>query len=416
MLAQSEHIELMARAARLEGYAALDRDNAALQLDLAQTYHRAGEHERALQVIDASPAGAGNAALRGQLLLALGRWHEAELLFEAALRDAPDSPALLFNLGYSVWAAGDRPARAAELFRQATLHDPQSVQAHCHLALALEAQADAAGADAALAQALTLEPNHLKALAMRARLELDAGHLQAAAHWAGRCVAAHPAASEGWQLKGQVALFQTDAEAAAKALRQALALDPQDIDTSVLLAQASLMLGRVRYARRLLEQVLARDPGDDANECLLGWACIADNDIAGARRAFDAGIAIDPDNPDALAGAASVRLANGERAEAEELAQRALALDPQHVVARLIVAQMHEAGGRAQDARATLESVLASTPFGPLRGSVAQTMQAAKASHAARRLQRRFSRGALPAEMPAQTTGPSVTPAEPHRQ
>src|SRR5206468_5983743 len=104
------------------------------------------------------------------------------------------------------------------------------------------------------------------------------------------------------QLKGQVALFQLDAAAAAKSLRQALDLAPDDVDTRVSLAQASLMQGRARHARELLLQAVAQDPSHDGALSMLGWACAAENDAPGAATAFERARTTNPENPDAWAG------------------------------------------------------------------------------------------------------------------
>ena len=153
--------DLLTRAGRLEAYASQDPTNAALLHDLATTYHGAGHHEQALEVLDrvqsvgdaASPA---LDALRGQVLLALGRWDDASDLFAKALQVQPDSAPLLFNLAYAVWASEKDPRRAVSLFERAVGLDGSNLRFRHHLALALEAAGDPDGAIAALEQALAM--------------------------------------------------------------------------------------------------------------------------------------------------------------------------------------------------------------------------------------------------------------------
>jgi tetratricopeptide (TPR) repeat protein len=393
--------DLLTRARKLEGYAAQDPGNSTLLLDLAETYHRAGEHERALSVVERVESLADGpaqcAALKGRLLLALGRWDEASALFERALHDAPDSAALVFNLGYSIWASGAEPQRAVDLLRRATSIEPANADFHYHLALALEETESLNDAMEALEQALSLNARHDKALGMLGRLKLDAGQFEQALELAERCIAAHPGNPVGWHLKGQVALFKMDAAAASKSLRQALDLDPADADTRVSLAQASLMQGRARHARTLLDEAVARDASHDGALCMLGWACVADNDAAAAGTAFERARTLAPDNPDALAGLALVRLSDARHEEALALAQDALALEPDHAMATLIIAREREPQGRPAEGKGLVASVINSTPFGPLKSTFGQAIQSSAASPAVRQLHRRFARAARPA-------------------
>jgi tetratricopeptide (TPR) repeat protein len=391
--------ELKIRAQRLEGYAAQDPANVELLCDLAQTYHQAGEHERALAVLDRAEHAGGQpsrfAALRARLLMALGRWQEAATLLEGELAAAPDSAALLANLGYARWAAGEAASALQPLERAAEL-DAGSADIRYQFALALEETGDPTAASQMLQEAIARDSRHARALAMLARLALDAGDLAGATELAGRCTAADPQGAAGWQLRGQVALFHMDAAAASKYLRQALDLDPADVDTCVSLAQASMMQGRVRHARSLLNEAVERDATHDAAWCMLGWACAAENDAAAAGVAFERALAVTPDHPDALAGQACLHLSEGRREEALAAAQRALVVDAQHTVANLVVARACELDGRAPEARELLDGVLASTPFGPMGSTVAQMLRDRGTSSAARKMQRRFARAGIP--------------------
>lgn len=384
--------ELMERAARLEGFAAQDPNNSTLLHDLADTYHLAGKHVSALSILDrwTGPADGHLNDLRGQVLLALGRWQDAEQLFEAALVHAPDSSALTFNLGYAAWASGQDPHRAVKLIWRATQLDPSNVHFHYHHAMALEASGDSAAAVVALDQGLSFKSDDLKCLAMLGRLHLDASDFAASSECASRCTTAHPASAVGWQLKGQIALFQMDAQSASKSLRHAMAIDNEDVDTYIFLAQAAFMQGRVRHARQLLGTALVIDAADEVAICMLGWACMADNDIPAATAAFDGALAVAPENADALAGSACLQLSSGNLQEAESMALKALRVDQEHIVAQLVMAQVREASGQTLGAKLIVDTVLKNSPFGPLRTSVAETFKSAATNTSAGRLQRRY--------------------------
>jgi cellulose synthase operon protein C len=391
------HEDLLTRARRLERYALQDPANWQLRLDLAQTYHRAGLHQSALEVLD-RPAAAQPpqevTSLRGQLLLAMGRWSEAIALFEAAQAQHPESAAIAFNLAYGVWASETDPERAVSLFRRALELDANQIAAYRHLGLALEATGNLPAARQALEEALERAPTDGPTLLQLGRLLLDTGDFAGASAIAARGVAAAPAWAEAWAFKGQVALFELDAAAAARSLRQALDLDPAAVDTPVLLAQATLMQGRVRPARALLEAVVSEHTTDSGALCMLGWACLYDEDVAGADSAFERAASAEAGNAEAWSGRAVVALARGREADAEGAAGKALQMEPEHVIARLIMRRLHELDGRADEAKKVIDAVLASAPFGPFNTSTAGLLQSPGVQRLLRRQQRRMASAA----------------------
>lgn len=397
------HEDLLTRAQRLERFALQDPANWPLRLDLAQTYHGAGLHPAALEVLDrpsvAEPP-AEATSLRGQLLLAMGRWDEAIALYEAAQAQQPESAAIAFNLAYGVWASEADPVRAAALFRRALVLDPSQIAGYRYLAFALEATNDLAAARQALEQALERAPTDGQTLQQLGRLILDTGDFAGAAALAARCVAAAPSSAQAWAFKGEVALFEMDAAAAARSLRQALDLDPADAHTRVLLAQANLLQGRVRPARSLLEAATSDQAADEGALCMLGWACLYDEDVPGAGLAFERAALAEPESADAWAGRAVIALAQARTADAGTAAATALELEPEHVIARLVVQRLHELDGRSDEAKAVVEAVLASTPFGPFNTSTAGLLRSPGVQRVLRRQQRRMApstaRGATP--------------------
>jgi tetratricopeptide (TPR) repeat protein len=389
------HDELLARAQRLERFAQMDPGNQALRLDLARTYHLAGEHAAALGVLD----GAGPEAkqgrplpLRGELLLALGRWEEAIAFYRQAGESEPGSGAIAFNLAYATWASGAEPEQTIALFRAAVKLDPANARAWRLLATVLSDAGETLSAVQTIEQVLTQWPDDAETLRLAAQLYLDAGQLEKAARYADRSVAAAPADAEAWAIKGNVALFSLDAAAAWKSLRQAVDLAPKDVDARVSLAQAALMQGRARHARDVLEAALALEPGNASALCMTAWACLADDDNAAAAAAFQRAATEEPDNADAWAGTALIALGAGDAAHAGSASDRALELDAQHPIATLVRARLQETGGRPEDAKALFESVLGHRPGGPVTASLGGMLASAPAQKLLQRQQRRLER------------------------
>lgn len=392
------HEQLMTRAERLEGYAQSDPSNAALLLDLAETYHHAGAHDRALAVLDrvADADRAAGVALRGQVLMAMARWDDAAALYEEALGRDPANPALLFNFGYALMGADRDAARASALLTQAAQLDPRDVRVARWQALALDAVGDAEGARAAAQRAVAIEPDDFDARLTLSQLMLDTGDTAQALEAAKRCTMTHPSAAQGWAHKGQIELMQLDAAAAAKSLRTALDLDGSDIDTRLALAQASMMTGRTQHARRLVDEVIAADATNDAAWGMQGWLCVASNNLADARAAFDKALALAPDSADAWAAVASMHLAAGERDSAARAAAKATDLAPGHVLAMMVQAELHKSAGRTVEAQAITSNLLHATPFGASGPELEAVLRQAATSPAVRRMKQRAMRKAHP--------------------
>jgi tetratricopeptide (TPR) repeat protein len=385
------HEQLMTRAERLEGFALGDPSNAALLLDLAETYHHAGAHDRALAALDrlADADRAAGVALRGQVLMAMARWDDAATLYEEALGRDPVNPALLFNLGYALMGADRNAARASALLTQAAELDPRDVRVARWQALALDAAGDAEGARAAAERAVAIKPDDFDTRLTLSQLMLDTGDTAEALEAAKRCTMTHPNAAQGWVHKGQIELMRLDAAAAAKSFRMALELDGSDIDTRLGLAQASMMTGRTQHARRLTDEVIAADAANDVAWGMRGWLHAAEDDLAGARAAFDKALALAPDSADAWAAVAGMHLAAGERESAERAASKALDLAPGHVLALMVQAELHKSAGQPDKAQAITANLLRATPFGASGPNLEAVMQQAAASPAMRRMKQR---------------------------
>lgn len=99
---------------------------------LARVAAHQGETNRALQLLEHCDDAAGF-SLKGALLLQAGRYHDAIRVLRAALREIPDTPDALCNLGYAYAAAGSGD-KAARTTRAAVALDPTDRTAGLNLA------------------------------------------------------------------------------------------------------------------------------------------------------------------------------------------------------------------------------------------------------------------------------------------
>lgn len=422
-----------ARAERLARFSRFDPGNEVLALDLAQSWHDAGDHAQALAVIDAcvqaEPGTAASlSALRGRVLLAMGHWHEAAALHAAALDASPtrdEPPALservaqMFNLGYALLGQGDQPAQAVHWLGQSAQLAEQAAQSfdadtrarlHHHHALALLEAGQNTDARAALARARETAPDALEPLLTQATLALAASDDATAGVLARQALRAHATSARAWLLDAQVALSRADGEHALGSAVRALGLDPDLADAHLLAAQADLLLAQPRRAR---QRLLAAWPGLSTHAAtmnaaggapllalnLMGWACLADDDAAAAQAAFDQALQHTPDSVEAMTGLCSVARAERHAEQAAHWLTRARAAEPGHPLVQLLASDTRPPG---------------SAP-GALDGVWRQGLQQMLAQPGVEQSARRWQQRLREAAQATARTAPSApaTPAEP---
>ncbi len=80
-------------------------------------------------------------------------------------------------------------------------------------------------------------------------------------------------------------------------LKQALEIDPNNLDTLLLLINCCLISGKVSAARPLLERLLVIDPLTPLSRCMRAFADAMEGDFAGAVEPYRQMCEMDPGNP-----------------------------------------------------------------------------------------------------------------------
>jgi tetratricopeptide (TPR) repeat protein len=267
------------------------------RFELWQVYSDQGEHQRARMVVDAIPANAPNgrraAFLESVSELALGRYPEAfaqlsslhrampdaatandmgvaqlrrpgpgpkaaELFREATVLD-PDDPDLFFNLGYAHWIAREYPPAVAAL-REAVRRDPADDDAHYVLGAALQASGatDEGAREKDLARRLSAAYSELDAKRAANSVPRGLERLKTELDAAARTRVAGAIAAAGQREQRELMAFYVtngrqmsqagrDVEALAE-LQRAVFLSPYDSEAHLLIGRVLLRLGRAREA------------------------------------------------------------------------------------------------------------------------------------------------------------------------
>jgi tetratricopeptide (TPR) repeat protein len=345
------------RLAQLEAFLQQDPANLALRTDAVHAAIEQGLLDRAAQLAnDMDPALAQTPQarhLQATVLLAQGQYAKARELLRALVADGVNAPAVLFNLGYASFRAGDAEAAVQVLsplldqpdapettlaWLMRSLHQlgrPEdavtawnaaaprfkTTEAHAVASLACldTDRADEARrlSDAALAQGST----QAEALVTRATLAVGDGQEDLAEQLLARARAALPDDGRIFATVGTARMARTDLAGAEKAFRQAVALMPQHVGTWHALGWCQILSGQLEAARETFNTALALDR--NFGETHGGLAVI--DALEGKTQAAQEGIArAERLGRDGMAYRYAQALLSGQARDAEKL--RALAL------------------------------------------------------------------------------------------
>lgn len=209
------------------------------------------------------PANAELARLHGIALLQLGRATEARDALVAARHQAPDSVAVLANLG-TVLLALDEPDAAVAVLEQARQRAPQHPAVLNALGNARRALGDASGAVAAYAAATRSAPRHASAWFNLAAALLASGDATQAGNAVRHALSLATGHPEGLLLLGHVLAAQHRYAEAERAYRDGARAAPADARFPYHLGLMAEEQRRTADAAACHARALALDPGLDA--------------------------------------------------------------------------------------------------------------------------------------------------------
>ncbi|QCO16647.1 hypothetical protein D3869_15155 (plasmid) [Azospirillum brasilense] len=334
-------------------------------LAIALDLHTAGRTEEAEtlygRILDAVPDEPNALHLYGLLCAQGGRLEQAAGLLERAVALRPGLPDYRANLATLHQARGN-PAAAAAEYRAALRLCPDSAALAFPLAGAARQAGDSGLALAAYRRTTVIQPDLAEPLVQSGILLRYAGRTGEAVTALRRAVRLRPDHGEAWHHLG-VALQRVRDREAAAALSQAAALLPEDPAVRLNLGRAHYDAGRWDAAAAALRGALALDPAkDDVWELLAaarrkvaggegeavaalrrllrlrpdaadGWYALsfAEPDARGALRRA---LALQPDHRNALGGLANRLRDRREIAASLRLHDRAVRLQPVSAEAR----------------------------------------------------------------------------------
>lgn len=286
-----------------------------------------GSVEAATEVFDQQVAQTGSIeaqriALLGKASLAASneRFDAAEAFLSQALELAPDSPETILALGRA-YITQQKHADAKTLLltardaqMQARRQDWFFIEGQLTEALLGLGEIEAARASAQTM--LSLGKTHPMAAYLKGRVELDSGNTNEAIQNFQQVLSDYPSYSPALTLMGVAMLERDDFDQAEMHLSEAVASDPDNVQTRRLLAETRMRMGRSRAAIATLEAGMRNKSADSALITLLGQESIRLGERKDGMRYLEQALAASPDNLQANLALAQAYVSDGDIAEA----------------------------------------------------------------------------------------------------
>ncbi len=266
----------------------------------AEVLKLTGQDERAREIFqtiagyynDTEPQTAPDLTLAARALVQLEKYKDASELYTAAIDADPEFIEAHLG-GGELFTEKYNYAEAAQFFADALEINPNSARAHLGLAANKRLEGDGEVV-AALARALTINPNLVEARALKAGLDLEAGEYDTAALELDKVLKTNPRALEAHALRAALAYLQDrDYE---PAVQQALAINPRYGALYDTLAHYATITRRTAQAAEFARRGVALAPRLWRAHLSLGMALLRLGRMDEGRAAVETSFAGDPFN------------------------------------------------------------------------------------------------------------------------
>lgn len=308
---------------RFEGALQKEPGHAGASIALAQVLVGTDESARAIQVLTAArkahPDSIQAGVLETELLVATGDAKAAVQLASELVNEAPENAAVHAAQGRALAAAGQQE-ESVRVLSAAVRRWPRSAGIRYELARTLAANGQNQAAVDAARTVLDIEPRHLAAIELLARLAIQRSDWTEAQRRSTELLQAAPMQAQAQILAGDLLLARKDYPAAAGAYRKAgtMTTDP----TTALREFEALRQGGLPQPLQALEGRVAKSPNDIRARIMLADAQQKLGLVDAAAASYEQALKLQPDNAVALNNLAWFRHERGD-ASALDLARRA---------------------------------------------------------------------------------------------
>ncbi|WP_181919356.1 tetratricopeptide repeat protein [Alkalilimnicola ehrlichii] len=295
--------------------------------------------------------------LNARLAIEAGRLDAAIADLRTILRDSPDSPRALMQLGRAHHLAGSPELADGQYQRafRASGQAPTYARAYADFLLS---QGRVGRAERILQDALATSPNDLATLEILAQARLRLGNLVGAQEAADRIRELDASAPIPDRIEGVVRAQQHDYDSSIAAFRRAVDSTPHDTQPMVALVRTYIAADRTDEAMSFLDAVLEASPANSAARLLKGQLHQLRDEPDEAAAAYRAALDSDPANTQAYRNLAALYMRQDRHEEAETLIVKGLEQAPDDLSLRFTQAAIYELTGRLDPAIAVYEELI----------------------------------------------------------
>ena len=321
--------DLAQTISRYESYVRVDPGNALLWVNLGELYHQTSRYDEAAAcfercVLDHPEFASARSGL-ASVMLSRSQFPEAERLLRGLLVDKPDDPALLFNMGLSLYYQR-RGAEAEQCFGRALCLGLTSPDCYAYLARCRHLAGDM---DAAIeyCQEWIAAAGDATSRGYLALLYLDKGDLAGAQEIARAVLGSAPDNIHAGLVLGTASIESQEIEQASALFERILEREPDNARAWLGVGLARLYLQRATEAVSAMERACELIPDSVGIRVTLGWTHVAARDVMGGERVFRDAVRIDHNFAEAHGGLATALALQTRIDQARESIRKARGLD-----------------------------------------------------------------------------------------
>lgn len=296
--------------------------------------------------------------LLGKLLLEEGDATGAEIEFRKALAAKYSEPVVVPELARALLLTGQAQKIVAQ-FGSTQLGQPSAdASLQTSLAIAQNSLGKPQASKAALAAALTVDPNHVPALMLKAREKAAERDIEGALLAMENILAKAPANAEAWKLKGDIVLYtQGRTDDALAAYRKSTEVDPKFVTGHLAVMAILIEKNKLDEASTQLSQIKKLAPKSSATKYVEAQLAYQKKDYKLARELSQDLLRQASNNPRFLQLAGAVELQTNSLAQAEVYLNRAVQTDPKSALSQRLLIKTFLQSGQSRKALEALKAI-----------------------------------------------------------
>ena len=304
--------------------------------------------------------------LLGKLLLEEGDATGAEIEFRKALAAKYSEPVVVPELARALLLTGQAQKIVAQ-FGSTQLGQPSAdASLQTSLAIAQNSLGKPQASKAALAAALTVDPNHVPALMLKAREKAAERDIEGALLAMENILAKAPANAEAWKLKGDIVLYtQGKTDDALAAYRKSTEVDPKFVTGHLAVIAILIEKNKLDEASTQLGQIKKLAPKSSATKYVEAQLAYQKKDYKLARELSQDLLRQASNNPRFLQLAGAVELQTNSLAQAEVYLNRAVQTDPKSALSQRLLIKTFLQSGQSRKALEALKAITVKDDLDP---------------------------------------------------